>query len=823
MMKKFYSITLFLALMAISNGLFAQSISGKVMDAESNEPVIGATIMEVGTTNGVITDAEGKFSLNLKKSPSQIRVSFIGFEAKIINATSGQTNIVVNLSPELFGLEDVVVTANRFEENLQDLSGAASVVTRKSLEQRSVQTTTEALGSVPNLITDSYGPSLTNISIRGLSTNFDGVGLEQAVGMYVNDVYQSRAYGFNATIMDVDRIEVLRGPQGTLFGKNTVGGVVNIITPQPDMSTEGAVEISAGNFNYFQARAMANVELVENKLAWRITGASTNRKASFVDHQLPEGQAANETKFWGLRSSLLYKPNENVDISLEGYYNKDNSAEAAMAYLSDPGLIGLDPDLFAADDWQNRKTSFSEPFSFEREQFGVSGKVTASIGNSTFSSITAYTQSEDMSIQDVEMSAIPAVYLDRLQKFGTFSQEFRINSDKNKPFSYVAGLYFVKEDITGRDIGVTQEFLPPLLGPDFGIDDLFIPGYTESVTNNSNIDNTSIAAFGSFTYKLNDQLTFNGGLRFTSESKTFTTSQQTVENQGSIDAVGFPLVYLLGTPYAEKQFEAKDNVLTGDAGLSYKINDKSLLYGKFARGFKGTGFNFNVATYLNTNTFEINPVEEKNVLYKPEFINSFEIGYKSTLSDKVRLNLAAYVMDYKDKQELLFEDLSFVIANAAKSTGQGLEAELSALVVKGFQIDATAGFQRMEYKEFEFDGLDLSGNKLAKAPDYNFSISPQYGKLFKNGSRFSARVDINSFGKSYNDIFNTESISRQSTTLVNARLGYSFNNGRYNVSVWGKNLTDQLYFGHGFVGLLGDFVSINQARTYGADLRINIF
>lgn len=822
-MKIFYYLSFSIMLMLSSTSLRAQTISGKVIDAETNEPVIGAAVIEVGTTNGAITDAEGKFNIELKKSPSQIKVSFLGYEAKIVNVEGGETDITVNLSPDLFGLEDVVVTANRVEENLQDLTGAASVVTRKSLEQRSVQTTTEALGSVPNLITDSYGPSLTNISIRGLSTNFDGVGLEQAVGMYVNDVYQSRAYGFNATIMDVDRIEVLRGPQGTLFGKNTVGGVVNIITAQPDMSTEGAVELSAGNFNYFQARAMANVELIENKLAWRITGATTNRKASFVDHQLPEGQAANETKFWGFRSSLLYKPNDNVDVTLDVYYNKDNSAEAAMAYLSDPGLIAIDPVLFAPDDWENRKTSFSEPFTFEREQFGVSGKVIAGMGNGTFSSITAYTQSEDMSIQDVELSVIPAVYLDRLQKFGTFSQEFRYNSNQNKPFSYITGLYFVNEKITGRDIGVTQEFLPPLLGPDLGIDDLFIPGYTESVTNNSNIDNTSIAAFGSFTYKFNDKLSANGGLRFTSENKTFTTQQTTVESQDAIDAVGFPLVYLLGTPYDEVKFDAQDNVLTGDLSLSYKVSGKSLLYGKFARGFKGTGFNFNVATYLNTDTFVFNPVEEKNVLYKPEFINSFEIGFKSSLSDKVRLNLAAYYMDYKDKQELLFEDLSFVIANAARSQGQGFEAELSALLVKGFQIDATAGIQRMEYKEFEFDGLDLSGNKLAKAPDYNFSISPQYGKLFNNGSRFTARVDITSFGKSYNDIFNTESISRQSTTLVNARIGYSIKNGRYNISVWGKNLTDQLYFGHGFVGLIGDFVSMNQARTYGADLRINIF
>ena len=802
---------------------FAQTVSGVVTDSENGDPVAGASVLEVGTTNGVITGFDGDFTIEMENSSNQIEISYLGYLSYTLTAEEIKEGVRISLSPDALVLQQVIVTANRVEENLQEVSVAATVIGKKDLAEQSVQASVEALASVPNVITDSYGPSLTNISIRGLSTNFDGVGLEQAVGMYINDVYQSRAYGFNSLLMDVERIEVLRGPQGTLFGKNTVGGVVNIVSAQPGMYNGGAVEVSGGNFGYFQARGMANFQLAEDKVALRLSGTYNTRQGSFVEHVDPAAEDVNETKFFGMRGALLIKPSDNVDITVEGYFTKDNSAEASFLYLSSPDLIAADPVLFAPDDIDNRKATFSEPFTFERDQFGVSGKVVASLGENTLTSITAYTSSEDNSIQDVEVSAIPAVYLDRTQDFGTFSQEIRLNSPRDKKLNYVTGLYYVNESIAGNDIGVTQEFLPPLLGPDLGAPDLFIPGYTESIENMSDISNSSFSAFGSLGYKITDDLTLNGGLRFTSESKTFTTAQTSVESQDAIDAVGFPLVYFLGTPYTQQEFDNSDNVLTGDIGLSYKASDKTLVYGKFARGFKGTGYNFAVATYLNLDTFEFDPVTEANVLYKPEFINSFEVGLKSSLSDKVRLNLAAYYIDYKDKQELLFAGLTNVIANAEKSTGMGAEAELSAILAKGFQVDVSTGFLKMEYDTFIFGGEDLSGNDLAKAPNFNLSVSPQYATTFKNGSRLSMRLDVNHTGESFNDIFNTETIKRESVTLMNARIGYSFKEGRYNIGIWGKNLTDELYFGHGFVGLVGDFVSVNQGMTIGADLRFNIF
>lgn len=800
----------------------SQTITGVVKDEENNTPIIGASIVELGTTHGVTTDFEGKFTLVMKEKDSKIQINFIGYEP-ITMSVSGKSKIEVFMQTDVMALESVVVTANRVEENLQDVSVAATVLTGKDLEDMSVKSSVEALATVPNVITDSYGPSQTNISIRGISTNFDGVGLEQAVGMYINDVYQSRAYGFNAVMMDVERVEVLRGPQGTLFGKNTVGGVVNIITAQPGMTNGASVELSGGNYNFMQARAMANVKLIDEKLAFRVTGAYNYREGSFVEHLSEEGQAANKTKFGGARGSLLYKIKPNIDLTVEGYYYKDNSAEAAMTYISSPDFMAIDPELFAPDDWENRKASFSEPFTFEREQYGANAKLVAGIGEGTFTSISAYSTSEDRSIQDVEVSAIPAVYLDRGQAFNTFSQELRFNSSKNNRFSYIGGLYFVKENIKGNDIGVTQEFLPPLLGPDFGIDDLFIPGYTESVDNKGEIDNTSIAAFASLGYELSDRLRIDAGLRLTHESKTFKTSQVTDESQDAIDALGFPLIYMLGTPYAEESFDSQDNVVTGDFGLSYKVADNHLLYAKFARGFKGTGYNFAVSSYLNLETFNIDPIQEANVMYKPEYINSYEVGFKSSISKRLRINAAAYYIDYENKQELMFAGLTNFIANADKASGYGGEVELTALLAKGLQLNVNGGIQKMIYDEFVVADVDLSGNNLAKAPLFTFTVSPEYTYEFNNGSRLFTNINLTYNDKSYNDIFNTENIARRATALVNARIGYSIKNGKYSLGVWGKNLTNEVYFGHGFQGLVGDFVSLNQARTIGADLKINIY
>ncbi|MBB3698935.1 TonB-dependent receptor [Flammeovirga yaeyamensis] len=821
-MKVFNYLLFISAIFFISLNAHGQNIKGTIIDGDSGTPIVGATIVEVGTQNGTTTNFEGKFSLVLSKKETQVKIEFIGFEDITKDVKEGDV-LDIKLTPDELTLESVVVSANRVEEDLQTVSVAATVITGKDLEDMSVKSTVEALNTVPNLITDSYGPSQTNISIRGISTNFDGVGLEQAVGMYINDVYQSRAYGFNAVMMDIERVEVLRGPQGTLFGKNTVGGVANIITAQPNMDNGASIELSAGNYNYMQARGMANVMLVPDKLAFRVTGAYNYRQGSYVEHLSEEGQEANKTKFGGARGALLYKPSSKVDITLEGYYYNDASAEASMTYLSSPDLVAVDPDLFAADDWENRKASFSEPFTFSRDQYGASAKVIAQMGTGTFSSISAYSASSDRSIQDVEVSPIPAVYLDRGQKFNTFTQELRYNSDKSKRFSYIGGLYGVKETIEGNDIGVTQEFLPPLLGPDFGIDDLFIPGYTEEVNNLSTIDNTSLAAFVSGTFKFTPQFKATAGVRFTHESKVFNTQQTTVESQDAIDMLGFPLVYMLGTPYDNQEFKSEDNVITGDFGLSYEINPNHMVYGKFARGFKGTGYNFAVSSYLNLESFMIDPVEEANVLYKPEYINSYEIGYKSSFNNRLRLNVAAYYIDYENKQELLFAGLTNFIANADKSTGYGGEIEVDAMLFKGFRVNLNGGIQKMTYDEFKVGDVDLSGNKMAKAPEFTMSVTPEYTKIFNNGSKLFAMLNVSYNGQSFNDIYNTESISRKAAAIVNARLGYSIKNSRYNIGIWGKNLTNELYFGHGFQGLIGDFVSINQARTYGADLKINIF
>ena len=394
----------------------------------------------------MITNRLGRYQLTITE-PVTIVARFVGF--RDIEVPLQPTGKPIEQNFEMVSnetqLTDVLVAANRQDEYLQRVPVAASVVGRRDLERRSIYNTMEALNNTPNLITDSWLNSQVSFSIRGLSTVFDNVGFESTVALYIDDVYFSRSFAFNQTLMDIDRVEVLRGPQGTLFGKNTIGGVIHVISEKPDMATYGQIELNYGNYNFRQIRAKFNQQLIKNKLAVRLTSALSLRDG-YVTDRVPAIEAVNKTNFFGLRGSLLYTPTNRVTLTLRGNYGRDNNAENTFVYASKPDY---NPVGIRADEGLN--TSQNLPNDFNREQYGGMGKLEVKLGRNTLTAITALNRSVDSNYGDNDVSAADASRWGRTQTLQTFSQELRINSPRDQKFAYVAGLYYLNERISVTD------------------------------------------------------------------------------------------------------------------------------------------------------------------------------------------------------------------------------------------------------------------------------------------------------------------------------------------------------------------------------------
>lgn len=801
--------------------MFGQSItfSGKVTRAESGEVLIGASVSVKGTTRGTITDASGKYRLNAKGEDVVLIAKYIGFkDREIAVKVNGREKITVDFAmvSNDTQLQDIVVTANKTEEYLQKINVAATVISSKDIEQRTSYSTLDALKDAPLVLTDSWIASQTSFSIRGLANNFDNVGFESTVGLYIDDVYFSRGFAFNSALFDIDRIEVLRGPQGTLFGKNTIGGVVNVISEKPEWANNGQGEIVYGNYNYLQLRGKWNYELIKNKLSMRLTGALTRRNGYIKDPN-PAINASNGNNYNGLRGTLFYNPNDKTDVTFKAYYGRDSKTEQTMIYLSgqDENPLGVpasDIDSYSAN----------TPQTFYRNQSGGMVRLNRKVGENTFTSISAFNSSEDFVKQDFDETIVDVSRWGRKQNLKNFSQEFRLASPRSddRTISYVGGLYFLSERIKGLDTSSINEGFLPFARKYLNSKVPDIKGFQETYDVHSDIQSVSFAAFASGSYKLSDKLKLNAGARLTAEARKFSFYQ----NIGYFNYNGKP-VKLMDT-YAAQVASAQnpltrqtnDNVLTYDISLDYKVNPYVLTYVKYVKGFKGTGFNTSVTR----------DVTGSALVFKPEYVTSFEAGFKSKFSNRMKLNAAVFYNNYLNKQEFLDQGETVTIVNADKTGGMGAEAEFSAML-KGFRVDISGGVIDMKYKKFIFgkdengELIDFSGNKLLKAPNVTLSVAPSYTYNLIDKYKLLVGLSINHVGKAYNDISNSEIIARQPSTILNSRISIMPKNGKWSVALWGKNLGNQLYYQHGWEYSWGSQASLSRPRTYGIEMYLNFF
>lgn len=716
-------------------------------------------------------------------------------------------------------LEEIVVTAERRTTSLQSVPIAVTALTADALSQAKVDTSSQLAQVTPSLVVAGVYENVLKVTLRGVGSNDFTQNMNPAVATYIDQVYMGLATGQALQFFDLDRVEVLRGPQGTLYGKNATGGAISYYSKRPNPKRfEGGINATYGNYDRTEVDGFVNVPLNEH-VALRFSGGWKDRDGFFNNTFLGIKQRFAESK--AARLQLLMEPNDDISMNFKWFvsdFEGDTPKRYPLGILDPanlgrfliPGGVNIHGSRGSGKPYQGE----TEVRSFDNSNNkGFSANLAFDTGGPTITSISAWETNHRQAKDDTDGTRIKQVENTYTNDSEYVSQELRFSGDIGA-LDYVIGGHFYREEIEanlqGKLFECTLE-LPrcPFLvtgipgypaGPTFGggplkgvpIATLINPEYVQK--------NRSLAAFGDLKYHLG-ALTLTGGLRYTTEKRTF------------VGSATDPLLIDLVTPSplfaGYSTFKGKktwDN-LSGRAVIDYKFGH-SLVYASYSRGFRAGNWNGLGLTFVTVRE----PVD-------PEILTSYEVGLKSELLDRrVRLNLSAYYYDYSDLQVSIFVNTANLLQNAATAEIYGGEAELTALITEGLTLRASGSYTNATYSKFD-DGMgnDLSGNRLVNTPKWTAIGGFTYEVPINDSVRFNASTDVRYQSKVYFNPYNFEDLTQKGYALVNARIGLDFNE-QYSLALWGRNIFDKVYATDGQAqrapfGL--DTIIFGEPRMYG--------
>ena len=715
-------------------------------------------------------------------------------------------------------LEEVIVTATKRTESLMDVPISIAVFGAESIRQTGVQQLKEIAEFIPNVSISSATDFTSTVSIRGVGSNSRNIGFDARVGVYLDGVYLGQSPALNQELLDLERVEVLRGPQGTLFGKNTVAGAINLISKKPENGFFGSVGVEIGNFNSRQYSASINVPF-SDKVLFKVA-ANQQERDGYIDNQF-NGDLLNEQDALSARAQLRVLFSDSLEANLSfDTLQSDRNSYAGEAITDVLGLF-LNSEAPGRNEVVHDLTTVED-----RDINGAALTFDWDIGNDyALKSITGYRDTEINYRNDVDYSSLDVVTLDYTDAYETITQEIQLISPEDD-FQYVAGLYYYDQDAStvrlpavGVDAAsVFAVVLPPPARPLAPF--LFSPGVLSTI---GDVKTTSFAAFFNASYHFSDVWRLDFGFRYSNEDKDV---DWTVANNGV--APGFRIAN--GTVVDSRT----DTDFSPMVSLNYAVSPNMNAYIKYSSGYKSGGYNLD---FLTQNQLDA------GIEFDKETVDSYELGLKGEVLDRrLRFAVTAFLSNYDDYQVQQFVDLgggatALSIRNAAKVDTSGLEAELTYLPMKRLLLSAAVGFLDAEFDEFPgggSGGSDVSGNKLPGASDYSISLSGQYNYPVPSfNSELVLRLDY-----SFRDGFFNTSDNEKTRTLfsgdtvafgyvenissLNGRIGFESDDGTWSAYIWGRNLTDEDDFtgtGRDFLGTLRYFYDV--PRTYGIDLVYN--
>ncbi len=724
------------------------------------------------------------------------------------------------------GIESVTVTARRREENVQDVPIPIATLGGDALEGAGKFRLEDLNQKLPSTNVQFSNPRQTSIAVRGLGNNPANDALESSVGVYLDNVYLGRPGMANLDLIDIEQVSLLRGPQGTLFGKNTTAGVLNIATRAPDFTPEGRAEASYGDYggaDYYQVRAAYAGPIASDVLAGRISFAKTSRDGYIDD--VTDGRKLNGSEREGVRGQLLYKPADTFSVRVIGDYNEENSpCCASVLYSPGPnngalyyqrvaaagGNVVYDPDY---------RTSTLDTHQYMKvRQGGGSIEANATLGDYSLTSITAYRSWWFRPTNDADGISIPAIINGgQLVDDEQWSQELRLASADGQSLEWVAGLFYFHQSQDNRFY--TQ--YGPAAGAYLGS-----PVLNNALTETrQQLGTDSVSAFAQATWHVNDRWDLTAGLRQTMEDKDTRVIRD--------PATGGPNVHLAFPVYDSGKLELSDDNLSALFSVGYSFTDQVLGYASVSQGAKSGGINPSVpAAALGTDSLFIDSEEATDV----------ELGVKSTLlDDALVLNVNAFwtrVEDYQATQiaETAPGVFTQLLSNVGLVRTRGVEAEVTAVPVDGLTLALAASYNDATYLSYSdapcsaeaavagATVCDLSGQDVVGAPKWIVNPGASYRRDLVSGVTGYGSFEYAWRSDFFGSPDNSEFARVDSYGLLNVRLGLNADWGgnTWDVSVWANNVLDERYVIGGLGA--GQFRSYFQApgapRAIGATVRV---
>jgi len=691
-------------------------------------------------------------------------------------------------------LEEITVTARRVEENLQDTPVSVAAFTGEALERRQIVWTAALDQAVPNLQFRNNAPlagnnSSSQVFIRGVGQTDPTSTVDPGVGLYIDDVYMGQSVGGNMEFRDIAGVQVLRGPQGTLFGRNTIGGAIVLTTTKPGDEFGGTARVSAGSDNLidgFLALDLPVSETVKTRFTF-----GTRQQDGYVT-RVQTGEDLGDTNTYTGTGKLVWEPSERLNVKLQFDYTKSDengnplvfaaSNEAATfqrVASADAGCPGFDGDWTAlpsvplidddrcANDFQNKgpfRNNGTFPLKSELENWGGALNIAWELGEPlTLKSITSYRELNWEGIRDADNTPLTILHTAYDSDGDQFSQEFQLLY-QSEALTGVAGVYYFEEEV--KDI-VTVFLNTPA------------PGEQKDSDNNT-VQNDNWAVFTQWTFNVTDQLSLTAGGRYTEDTKGAIPDQF---NYLAPDVKYLPV----------KLYEETFTSFTPSASVAYHFSDDIMTYVSYAEGFKGGGWN----SHFNRPQ---TPEEiQRFHRFDQEEADTWEFGFKMDLADNtLRLNGAIFTTDYTDLQFTYRVGVAPYLANAGEASIDGFELEATWVPASAWLIEAGVGYLDASIDSLrEIEGTAIGvevGNTLPYTPEWQANLGIGYTAIVGNGLEIAPRIDLSYQDRTFFDANNTTEIAQlDSVTVLNVAVSITSPDGDWRLTLGAHNATDEEY------------------------------
>ena len=692
---------------------------------------------------------------------------------------------------------EIVVTAAKRSENLQAVPISISAISGSDLAKSRISSVDSLVSKVVNLqLTSIVGDNTPIFSLRGVSMSDYSLNQSSPVATYYDEVYKGNFAFLGVAMYDLERIEVLRGPQGTLYGKNTTGGAVNLISRTAKLGeSSGNFSAGYGNYNRIDVNGAVNLPLGE-KAALRVAGSFAHADGWFKN-VVPGKPDLAETREWGLRGTLYFEPSDGVTITLRGSTSYQN-----------PHNYGI----FAQPEAVNRpglgKWEIASNETTRRKARTYSAALTANVDVSdtlTLTSISSYDKGSLHFVEDTDGQSIQLLEIPYDDEAKQFAQDLRLTSTSDGPFDFILGAYYAHEQV------FNSSTFRIALDVDANGDNVInaqdcADGLPLACQFKNQFDQTkeSAALYTDLKYALGDKVTLHGGLRYTHD-----TGRQYNFSSDALGVDNSLIVNLI--PLSELKYSI-DN-LSGKIGLDYKFDSGNLAYASVSRGYRAPSFN--AQAFFDPSELSV---------AKAEKVTAYEVGLKTRFADRrVTLNLAGFYYDYRNQQFINVDPASAAqtLLNIPQSRIFGGEVELTVRANDRFTLHGGLGLLSTKIISGTVSGSNVADNKLSNAPSLSFNLGVDLTLFDSSAGKLSLHPEMSYQTSQFFEVVNIPRLRQNGYALLGGHIDWESKDKRWNVSVWGKNLADKQYFtsrvdllaGFGF-----DYNHIGNPRTYGITL-----